>query len=211
MVVVLPAVLHHKGAGQPAAIIVGAREVDAPAVAAGFGQFLCRLDPIGPGLGRFFGVEPGILEGVDRVVHQRRRVLVGDAVDFAIDHRVGLQRRPEIVEERGRGLAVLFDDRVERVDIAVDHVFAHKIGRHDHRGGRLAGLDRGAGLQIRVVIAAGIDRRRLDVGVLTVEAVDQLLHLVGQLALHRDWEKQIDLDGISGKRGARHRRRGRYR
>src|SRR5215831_5299700 len=56
---------------------------------------------------------------------------------------------------------------------------------------------------VRIVVAAGVDRRRLYRRFLAVEAVDKLLHLVGELALHRHREEQIDLDRPGGKRTAR--------
>src|SRR5208283_2520305 len=145
------------------------------------------------------------------VVHQRRRVLERDAVDRAVDHRVGAQRRPEAVEVVGRIAAMRADQVVERRHFAVDDVFAHEVGRHDDRGRRLAGLDRGAGLEVGVVVAAGVGGGDVDVGVPLVEARDQLLHLAGERALHGDRKEQLDVgrrraggaDGGGGGGGGR--------
>ena len=59
------------------------------AVALGRGQLLGDLEQLVPGLRHVVLVEPGLLEGLDRVVHGHRLDLHRDAVDLAVDHAVG--------------------------------------------------------------------------------------------------------------------------
>ena len=62
----------------------------------------------------------------------------------------------------------------------------------------MAGLDRGARLQVGIVVAAGVDGGDVDVRMLLVELLDQPLHLECQLALYRDGKEQVDVGGCIG-------------
>jgi hypothetical protein len=75
--------------------------------------------------------------------------------------------------------------------------------------GGAAGFDRRTGFQVRVVVAAGIDRGRLDIRVLGIEALDQLAHFVGEVALNRNREEEVDFGWTSGPRRAGKRDGGR--
>src|SRR5271168_4807377 len=62
---------------------------------------------------RMVGVEPGLLERIDIVIEQRRRVLERNAIGLAADDGIRPQRRPELGHIRLGRFAILFDQRVE--------------------------------------------------------------------------------------------------
>ena len=150
--------------------------------------------------GGLFGSRPASLALIGVDVEQRRRIVEGHAVDRAVDHRVALQRREELAQELVLGAAVGGDQAVEIGELVLDLHVEQEVRRHDHGGRRLAGLDRGARLDQRVVIGAGVDRGRLDVGVTVVELLDQGAHVAGELAVDGNGEEQIDLGRTFGHR-----------
>ena len=162
LVVVAPAIGHGQRFHHPAAIVIGAGDHDAPAghlVALALGQLLGPVGQLGPGLRRLVRIEAGFLGVIGVDVEQRRRIVERHAVDRAVDHRVALQRRKELAEELLLGGAIGGDQGVEIGELVLDLHVEQEVGRHDHGGRRLAGLDRGARLDQRVVIGAGVDRR----------------------------------------------------
>ena len=196
LVVVAAAIGHGQGFHHPAAIVVGAGDLEAPAghlVALALGQLLGPVGQLGPGLRRLARIEAGFLGVIGVDVEQRRRILERHAVDRTVDHGVALQRRKELAEKLRLGGAISDDQRVEIGQLVLDLHVEQEVGGHDHGGGRLAGLDRGARLDQRVVIRAGIDGGRLDVGMAVVELLDQGAHVAGELAVDGDGKEQVDL------------------
>jgi hypothetical protein len=55
---------------------------------------------------------------LDVVVEQRRRIVERHAVELAVDHGVGVQRRPEILEVVVARRLVGLEHRLERNDVA---------------------------------------------------------------------------------------------
>ena len=98
---------------------------------------------------------------------------------------------------------VLGDQVVDRLDLVGDHELVDEIRRHQRHRGRLAGLDRGLRLEPRVVVAAGIGRHHLDIGVGVVEALDQARHLRASSPWTGTGKVEIDLVLAAASRHAR--------
>ena len=189
-------VLHGERAEHPVGI-AGRGDHDAPALDPAGGVLLDQLFAHGrklvPGRRRLVRIEPGVAEGVLVVVHDDGRALERDAPGLAAGLTVLHQGRVELVQPGS--LLVGLDDVVEGDDGVLLDQLVDVDREHDRELGRLAGLQRGQGLDAGVVVVARVDRLDLDVGVLLHEVGDQPVDDLGQRPAdgHRIVHGKLDL------------------